>query len=223
MNIYVVVEGRRSEWHVYRQWIRHLNPGLTYVDNLPAVQHNHFSIISGGGYPHYEDVIHNAIQDVNDHGSIDLLAISVDSEELTYQEKLTEVGSWVSQRVCAAPVSVIVQHFCLETWALGNRRVTAGSAQNQELRAFKAMFDVTAADPELLPGCPERGLNRAQVAYRYLRLCIQERTHGRRHYSKKRPYFLCQPTYLDRIHQRYDTTAHIRSFGAFLRTFQRES
>lgn len=223
MNIYVVVEGRSAERKVYRAWIPHLHPGLEYVEDLESVEEDQFAIISGRGYPQYFGVIDHAIQDVNDHGKIDLLAISVDSEDLTYQEKLEEVRSRISQRTCAAEIRVIVQHFCLETWALGNRRVTGGNPQNQELRAFKAMFDVTAADPELLPGCPERDLNRAQVAYRYLRLCIQERTHGRRHYSKKRPYFLCQPTYLDRIHQRYDTTAHIRSFGAFLRTFQRES
>ena len=74
MNIYVVVEGL-TERIIYPTWIKLLNPNLNYVLSLSDISENDFSIITGGGYPSYFNVIESAIEDSNNHGAIDRLVV----------------------------------------------------------------------------------------------------------------------------------------------------
>ena len=123
MNYYIVVEGEIGEKYLYQSWIPLVNPKLKYVDHISMIVENNFSIISGGGFPNYFDVIESAIEDVNFYNRIDKLVIAIDSEELSYSDKLDEMTEYLSKFKCEAETKIIIQHFCLETWALGNRRI----------------------------------------------------------------------------------------------------
>lgn len=214
MNYYIVVEGI-SEKTVYKSWISFLNPGLVYVPTIFDIEENNFSIISGRGYPQYFDVIEAAIDDVNTHSDIDKFVISIDSEEMTYEDKLLEVTEFISDKSCVSPISLIIQHFCLETWALGNKRfIPRTPDRDSKVYEYRMFFDVITQDPELLPGF--ENLNRAQFAFKYLSSSAIIRGTS---YNKRRPRAILNNSYLNQVSERYNTDNHIKSFKNFLEAF----
>ena len=215
MNIYVVVEGK-SEKPVYRKWIQFLNSNLTYVNDIFEIRNNNFSIISGSGYPQYFKVIKNAIADVNNVGNIDRLIIAIDSEDMTCNEKYNEVYNQIKDENCIAQLYIIVQYFCLETWALGNKQVGPRNPHNSKLLVYKKTFNVLDKDPELLPSYPPEELNRSHFALKYLKLMLKEKHLT---YTKTRPTALLHPTYFKEVKKRLETTGHILSFNVFLSSF----
>jgi hypothetical protein len=217
MNIYVVVEGK-AEKIVYRSWIPLVNPTLEYVDRISDVDSDNFFIVSGYGYPFYFDVINDAISDINSLRAFDRLAIAVDSEDMTRADKYSEISEYLNGKRCIAEIRIVIQHFCLETWALGNRRVVRRCPTSQILREYKRFFNVRVRDPELLPAYQDKGLNRSQFAAKYLRVALNERN---RHitYSKGAPKFISYHKYFSQVKLRLDDTEHIASFKSFLDAF----
>ena len=188
MNIYVVVEGR-TEHKVYRKWIPYLNPKIVYVGTAVSdITTDSFAIITGGGLPYYFQVIKNAIEDVNDANHVDRLVVVVDSENMTREEKHAELLDFINRgcQPCIAPVFIVVQHFCLETWALGNRCVGPRDPQGDALREYKERFCVYENDPELLPAHPPKYPTRAQFASVYLKTMLKDRD---AHLSYSKPVF----------------------------------
>jgi hypothetical protein len=112
-----------------------------------------------------------------------------------------------------------VQHFCLETWALGNRRVGPRNPTSQKLKEYKQVFCVYENDPELLPAYPPRYTIRARFAKVYLKAMIQDR-YAHQSYSEKRPGVLFPQSYFDEVKKRHETTEHIVSFESFLTAFK---
>lgn len=217
MNIFVVTEGRGDKY-LYKSWIPYVNPNITYVDCIVNITDNNFSIVHSFGNPYYFRTIDKAIEDVNDHGNIDRLVISVDSEELSLQDKQSEIRRYLASKSCSASKFVIIQHFCIETWALGNKRACPVNPNSQALLTFKNLFDVRILDPELLPPYPPRKLNRAQFAEVYLRSMLQDRN-MHLSYNKSRPKPLRRLAYFNQIRLRYQNTNHIASFNSFLNAF----
>jgi hypothetical protein len=217
MNIYIVTEGI-AEKIVFQSWIPLINPSLSYTTYLDDVTDDNFYIISGMGYPYYFDILDNAIQDVNNLGRFDRLVVSVDSEEMTKQQKYDEISEFVSKLNCIAEIRVIIQHFCFETWALGNRRLFRNNPSLSKLREYKTLFNVKIKDPELLPSKPDEELNRAQFAEKYLRLALNDRFRNLS-YFKSNPKALLHTTYFTQIKNRLNDTGHISSFDDFLNAF----
>ncbi len=218
MNFYVVVEGEIGERFVYEKWIPFANSEITYVDTIFNIVNNNFAIIVGGGFPNYFDVIESAIEDVNSVGNIDRLVIAVDSEEMSFEEKSNEISSFLRDKSCSATISIIIQHFCLETWALGNKRVGPRNPKSLRLRTYKNFFDVLENNPELLPPYPPNNLNRAQFAEKYLRTMLNDRNRNLT-YSKRNPKVLLKQSYFSEVKKRLETTGHIASFRTFLNAF----
>lgn len=216
MNIYVIVEGK-TEKPVYKCWVPLVNNNLTYVNNIFDIKNNSFSIISGQGYPGYYKTIEDGLTDVNTHGNIDRVVISIDSEDLSKQQKYHEVNSFIAGKSCLAPIIIVIQHFCIETWALGNRRITRRNPENSKLREYKGIHDVLVNDPELLPHLPSENLNRSKFAFKYLKLILNERYNIT--YTKKQPKPLLHPKYFEEVKGRLQATSHIRSFNDFLNAF----
>jgi hypothetical protein len=104
VNIYVVTEGK-VESIVYRYWIPFVNPCLSQVDDFTKMRENNFYIVSGMGYPDYLDIIENAILDINNMRKFDRLVISIDSENMTRQEKYDEIGAFVLLKRCTRSLS----------------------------------------------------------------------------------------------------------------------
>ena len=218
MNVYVVVEGEVGEKYVYQNWIPFVNPMLSYVQNLSMIAENNFASISGGGFPNYFDVIEAAIEDVNSYDHIDRLVIAIDSEDLSHSEKLSEMNQHLSRFRCKAEIRVIIQHFCLEAWALGNRTIIRPNPQCPILIQYKRFFNVRLYDPELLPPYELEELNRAQFAEIYLRKALNDKFRNLT-YTKGKPEALLHLKYFQRVKERYEQTDHIRSFYDFLSAF----
>jgi hypothetical protein len=172
VRYYIVVEGASGEPQIYPNWIRYINDTLTQIHDVRDTRDNTYYMVSGYGYPNYLKVIENAIEDVNALKNIDCLVVAVDSEDKTFQEKHDEIAGLVNGKLKRSCLKIIVQHFCIETWALGNRVSCRKNAQDKPLLEYRRIYDVRNNDPELLP--PYRDMNRAQFAYAYLRRMIQD-------------------------------------------------
>lgn len=219
MNIYVLVEGEVGEKYVYQDWVPYVNPSLTYVPHISEIVSDNFSIIAGMGYPNYYKVIDNAINDLEDYKMIDRLVIAIDSEEQSYSEKKSEMENRLSKYNLKIDVKIIIQHFCLETWALGNRVIIRNNHQCPLLAKYKSIYNVKRLDPEGLPDYPEHGDNRAQFAMRYLKAALNDRFR-KLTYTKSNPGALLNPKYYMQVKERYEQTNHICSFNDFLMAFQ---
>ncbi len=92
MNLYFLVEGRRTEARLYPRWLSYLLPHFSRVEYPDEASNNTFFLISGEGYPRLLDVqLPHAIQDVNDVGRYDYLIVCLDADEATVAERTAEV------------------------------------------------------------------------------------------------------------------------------------
>lgn len=218
MNVYLVVEGNRTEVAVYPEWIRLLNPSLTQIRYIEDFAENNFLVVSGGGVPHYFDTIRNGAEDVKANRTIDRLVVAVDSEEMTYQEKYDEIDAVLSPVAAGIDYMIVIQHFCIETWALANSLLlSTRNIRDDTLRSYRRFFDVSVQDPELLPAYAPEGLSRVAFAYKYLRTAIRHKYRGS--YTKGDPAVIADPRYFSRVRQRHLDNAHIPSFSHFLSAF----
>lgn len=217
MNLYVLTEGN-VEATVYKLWITLINPNLSLVEHISDINENNFYILSARGYPYYFDVIENAIEDINQISAFDRLVICVDSEDLTKDEKYIEINSFVSQKTCSAQIRIVIQHFCFETWALGNRKIIRPNPVSRKLREYKRLYNVRNNDPELLPSNQQEDLNRAQFAEKYLRLALNDKFRNLT-YTKNNPKALINDRYFLQLKNRLEQTGHIPSFSEFLHAF----
>lgn len=217
MNVYLIVEGK-GEKKVYAHWVPLVNPSLSVVNSLDEVQHNNLVIYSGGGYPNYLEVIEAGVEDVATKEQLDRLVIAIDSEEMSYKQKRLEIDEFVKELGRTLDYKIIVQHFCLETWALGNKVIASRNPKDIQLRQYRNYFDVLTKDPELLSGYPEDNLNRSQFAARYLAKLLNEK-YKNLTYRKGTPNALLHDQYFNRVKMRLETTGHIASFKDFLAAF----
>lgn len=217
MNIYLVVEGPIAEKKVYSDWIKYFNNDFIITKSLEEMGANSVYIISGGGYPNYFEVIESAAHDVYDN-HIDRLAIAIDSEDMSYEDKRAELIEFVDNLGLRIDYRIIVQHFCIETWMLGNRIIINRKPSNPNIRRYRQIFDVLLSDPANLPPNPEEGLNRAQFAERYLRALLNDKYRNLT-YSKRNADVLLHRTYYQRVLKRFTDTGHIASFNDFLTAF----
>lgn len=217
MNIYLVVEGQIGEKKVYSNWIKYINKQMQLVNSIDEISHNSVYIVSGGGYPNYFDIIENAAQDVMTY-NIDRLVVAIDSEDMTYEEKHHEVDEFIYNFGLNINYKIIVQHFCLETWALGNRIIVSRKPSSERVKKYRQIHDVLVYDPADLPPNMEEGLNRAQFAERYLRALLND-NYKNLSYSKRNPEVLLHSKYYQRVFDRFTETGHIASFNDFLNAF----
>ncbi len=221
MNVYLIVEGD-GEKKIYAHWVPLVNPSLSIVNSLDEVRDNNLIIYSGGGYPRYLDVIKNGVEDVAANEQLDRLVIAIDSEEMSYEEKRREIRREIDECVETLGKSldykIVVQHFCLETWALGNQVIVPRSRTDSELRRYKNYFDVLKKDPELLPDYSEDSLTRSQFAERYLRKLLNIKYRDLT-YTKRNPKALLHDKYFKCVKRRLEETGHIASFSDFLAAF----
>ncbi len=219
MNYYIVVEGSRAEKKVYPSWLKILNPALNEINYIDEFEQNNFMIVSGRGYPYYFQMIDDAIEDVKNNPIIDFLVISVDSEDMSYEDKYSEVYDFVNGKIDVAKVHIIIQHYCLETWALGNRLVIRRNPQDKVLREYIRFYNVSVNDPEQMSSIDSSKMNRAHFSMDYLRRTLRDKYRNLT-YNKNNPKTIMHPKYFTQIVARFEDTNHILSFSEFLNTFK---
>lgn len=217
MKIIVLVEG--NEKKIFKHWIPYVNPNLSYITgaDITKLVRNSFLIVLVGGHSKYEDFIKNAVEDINNHGAIDRFVVCVASEDLTYDEKYEEINLITQKYPSNAETHIVIQHFCFETWALGNKRVFSRNPQDPIFRKYKMVYNVFFDDPEEMPEYSEEDLNRSQFAYKYLKKMLNEKNIR---YTKSLPGSdLIGTSYFNEILLRYRATNHIEKFRYFIRAF----
>ncbi len=81
MNLYFLVEGKRTERKVYPKWLSYLLPQFTQVDTFDDVVDKNYFLISGEGYPALLDRhLPNAVRDFNRVPSYSHLVVCLDAE-----------------------------------------------------------------------------------------------------------------------------------------------
>ena len=213
----MVVEGA-TEKRVYARWIPLANPVLSVISDRDKINSNNVFIVSGGGYPSYFDTIKLGIEDVAGNSKFDRFVVAIDSEEMMFDEKYNAVKEFINDLDPQLKYKIIVQHFCIETWALGNKAIVARNPKEQKIKQYKKIFDVSLQEPELLPPNTKDDLNRAQFAEIYLRRLLNEK-YKNLTYTKSNPTALLHDTYYQRIKSRFETTNHIPSFKGFIEAF----
>lgn len=220
MNILFVVEGKRTEKRIYKKWIKYVQPGLEFVPTITDLTENKFTIISGGGYPGYYEVIKNSIRDVNRLNNVDYLFICIDSEELSFSEKFMEMEEFIEKE--CPPVNsslvLIIQNHCIETWLMGNKKINLSAAQNQELRRYRDFYNVNTLDPEDLVSIDNRTI--AQFTMDYLVLMLKEKMLS---YSKSNVSAVSNKSYFNQLVKRFAEHNHIKSFGYLLQKLKKVS
>ncbi len=218
MNYYVVVEGS-VEKTVYSQWIPLINPSLKQIHLLNEATQDTFIIFNGGGFPSILGMIDDGIADLEELEKDFQLVIIIDSEDMTRQEKFDEIDTYIRGKTVMLNIKykIIVQHFCFETWALGNRKIVSSNPNNPELIRYLKHFHVRKNDPELLTCISVEDGNRAQFAEKYLRKLLQQKF--RLTYTKRNPAAVAHPTYFNELKKRFEDTGHINSFNVLLATF----
>lgn len=219
MGKYVVVEGM-TEKFVYCDWIKYCNNKYECHFDIASIKGaNDVYILSGNGYPQILDIIKDAVTDVNSLDEFDELIVSIDSEDSTFQEKYDEIDAYIKSQSIVKPYKIIIQHFSLEAWALGNQLLFKRHPHDPLLRTYINLFDVRVNNPENLPAKPDEGLNRAQFAVKYLKALFRERFRNAG-YNKANPVLLRNKKYYARLVDRYQSTGHISSFQSFIDAFK---
>ncbi len=217
MNIYFLVEGRRTEVKVYPAWLSFLLPKLKRTSNAYLVERNNYYLISGYGFPSLlHNHLRNSVEEINDIGKFDYLVICLDADEVTVQERIDEIKQFVKKENINlnsnTKLEIVVQNRCIETWFLGNPKVYKRNPDNELLREFNDFYNVSLNDPELMGKF--EGFETHSVFHEvYLSEMLSERNIQ---YSKKNPRAVIEPNYLNEIIKRASNTNHIQTFKKFL-------
>lgn len=209
MNLYCLVEGRRTEKKVYRSWINHVFPFLSEADRIEDVIGNNFYIISGNGYPSYISRIQASLQDIVHHGQFDKFLICIDAEQFSVADKRKEILDLMDSDSLFEGTNIIIHNCCIESWLLGHTKMLRRHPHSETLIQFKEFFDVSKQNPEDMD-CPPEYDTRAQFHFQYLKEMLFERGMS---YTKNNPGVVQNKDYLRALVIRYERTGHLATFG----------
>lgn len=216
MNLYFLVEGRRTEKAVYPQWLKFLLPELNEVtDPFKIKSKNSFYVFSGNGYPSLlHNHLKNAISDINKINKFDFLVICLDADDQRINDREREVTDYIAKNSLSllnTELIVIVQNRCIETWFLGNKKVATRNPQSQQLRTYYKFYDVKVSDPELC-GIYKGFSKHTHFHESYLKEILKEKGLT---YSKSNPNEVCKPYFIEELYKRTSQTGHLISLKRF--------
>ena len=139
---------------------------------------------------------------------------------MSKDDKFLEISNYILGKPCIADICILIQHFCIEAWALGNRTIIRRNPSDTELKTYLRIYDVRSNDPEQLPFYNQ--YTRSQFALRYLHKAVND-LNSRLTYSKRNPRILTQPGYFSQMRNRLRDTGHIQSFQIFVNIFFRDT
>lgn len=214
MNLYFLVEGRRTERKVYPSWLSHLLPHFTRVDRFDTVRDKNYFLISGEGYPSLLDVhLPNAVADFNSVAAYTHLVVCLDVDESTAEARCREVESRLTPalRLEHGELVVIAQQRTIETWFLGNRRIVPGNPQSPDLVHWLRFYDIRHDDPEQM-GVHHDFSSHAAFHGAYLKEVFRER---RLSYTKQNPGHVLDAAYLEQLLARIQSSSQLATFRRF--------
>lgn len=218
MNIYFLVEGKRTEMKVYPKWLSHLIPELHKVQTFNAVTKNNYFIFSGNGFPSLLDNhLRNCIIDINNAGNYDYFVICLDADEQNIEACKQEILDFMSKENISLNVKtqfkIIVQNKCLETWFLANPKIFKKNPSSDFVRECVEFYNVKKDDPEFMGKLPDFEGSTSVFHSSYLQELLAERNVT---YSKKNPQSVTEEYFLRELMLRSQKTNHITSFQHFI-------
>lgn len=197
MNLYFLLEGRRSEPQIYAAWLPIVAPIFRRVPRYDLVTRNSYFLFTADGYPGIlTKHLPNAVRDVNAVGKYDFLVVVLDADEASVDERHSEIVKALSETpLKGTELVMIVQNRCLESWLLGNRRIIARTPEDPILQKYVDFYDVSSLDPELMPCHPDFRTH-SQFHHAYLRRAFAAKEIT---YSKRNPGHACEPTYIQQL------------------------
>ena len=217
MNVYFLVEGKRTEPKIYPAWLSLLVPDLQRVKQPQHVAGHHYYLFNSNGYPTVKDIhLPHAIEDINSIGTYHYLALCIDADDVTVADRAAEIDTFLHENnitlQAGTKLVYIIQNVSIETWLLGNRKVFKRNPTDNTLAAYMKFFNVHDLDPEDM-SCYLGFTTTAQFHTAYLRKIFEERNIA---YSKKNPGPVLQPDYLAALQRRHEDSGHLGSFKTFL-------
>ncbi len=217
MNLYFLVEGRRTEKKVYPQWLSTLLPELSEVKNAFLIEKNNYFIFSGNGYPSLlNNHLRNSIEEINLINKFDYFVICLDADEYTAEERKNEVLEFIKKYKIVlnsnTKLIIIVQNRCIETWFLGNSKVCKRNPDSKLLQEFISFYNVSINDPEQM-GKLNGYETHTDFHETYLSEMLAERNIQ---YTKKNPRGVTEPDYVYQLIKRANESDHIQTFKHFL-------
>lgn len=235
MNLLFLVEGEKTEPKIYKAWLSHLFPHLNFVVRPEDMTTNSCRIIPGNGYPNMissprlyggPSRLEACLLDIKNYGNIDYFFICIDSEEETYNVRFEEIKSKLDSlksklgidQTQVTKFHIIIQHCCIETWALGNTEISneyTPQSSSTNFSEFRAHYDVLVNDPELMISCPPGYSHSTKARFHasYLKEYLKEFGLA---YSKKKPKIVEEKKYLDALIKRCTSTNHLSSLKYLL-------
>jgi hypothetical protein len=213
VNLYLLVEGSRTEKTVYPRWLTTLVPALSQVFDPFCAVSNNFYLFSSNGYPGIKNDIRAAILDVNKAGTYDYFLVCLDSDDNDVDEKKREIEDAVSclDVTLNAGLIVIIQCRCIETWFLGNRDKFPARKSHAFYSYFR-FYNVSKYNPELMEKPYWFSSSASQYHAVYLKKMLAE---NGKHYSKKSPESVCGTSYVNGLLNRVTSSSHLRSLKYF--------
>jgi hypothetical protein len=216
MNLYFIVEGRRTEKKVYPEWLNLLIPELNRVKWAFEATSNSYYLFNGNGFPALlHNHLSNSIKEVNELNKFNYLILVLDVDETTVEFRINEVNNFILEnklKLTNCELVIIPQDKCIETWFLGNKTIYKSNPQSLVLRNYIKFYNVKDNDPELMPVF--NGFNtHSQFHADYCTEFLRERNIR---YSKNNPNGVTDEVFLNRLIERTKETNHIKSFKNFI-------
>lgn len=226
MNLYILVEGKCTEYKLYPAWISYLAPRLARVQQFDEITENSYYIVSGYGLPSLiKNHLPNAIKDVAACGRYDYLVVGLDAEEFSVRRRMEQVQEVIEENydlIKDTQVKILVQNRCIESWMLGNRDLFVDRPRRKKLREYAKFYNVKHRDPESMPGyIPRRNFmplfsTIARFHTDYLQEIFKERN---MFYAKRNPKFAAKPQFIaeliNRMKAKPDQLETFRQFVEF--------
>lgn len=217
MNIYFLVEGEKTELKVYPQWLKYLVPELSQIKYPQDAENNNYYLVSGMGSPRIlTEELEKSVEDINKFGNYDYLVLVIDADEMSVEEKTTEIKQFISDtKIVLNPkceLQIIAQKYCMETWFLGNRKVYPRNTDNVDFINHAQYYDVSQNDPEFMIK-PNTFAGSTSIYHElYLRKMLAAKNI---HYSKSKPKEVGEKYYLEELQKRINETPHLSSLKNF--------
>jgi hypothetical protein len=219
MNIYFLVEGKRTEMKVYPKWLSYLIPELQRSMNFDAVTKNNYFIFSGNGFPSLLDNhLRNCIIDINNAGNYDYFVICLDADEQNIEACKQEILDFMAEKKIVLNANtkfeIIVQNKCLETWFLANPKIFKKNPNSDFLKECIEFYNVKKDDPELMGKLSDFEGSTSIFHFEYFKELLLEK--AKVHYSKNNPKEVVEEYFLRELMLRSQKTNHITSFQHFI-------
>jgi|JFJP01.1.fsa_nt_gi hypothetical protein len=223
MNLFFLVEGRRTESKIYPAWLSYLLPQLQRVKNYRKITQNNYYLIDGGGYPSIKERIVYYIDEINTinqspiNSNYHHFVICLDAEEITHEERKNEIETYINAhevKLQQTQLTIIVHQRCMESWFLGNRKIFTRHPQNPDLREYINFYDVYLNDPEMTGKYIFD--THADFHYHYLKALLSEK-YQKLTYTKHDPGPVLEKYYLEQLQARIITDpTHLLTFQTFI-------